>query len=788
MSQLPKCSVCGAFLPVDSPGGHCQSCLLQLGMGILEVIPAVRESRADEATSLQPGGRIRDYRLLQQIGEGGCGLVFLAEQEKPVRRRVALKLVRPGSDTPQGMARFEAERQVLALLDHANIPKFFDAGTTESGRPFFVMELVRGVKITEYCDREKLSIRERLELFAQVCHALNHAHQKGIIHRDLKPANILVTESEDGRVRAPKIIDFGIAKSTDQTLTGKELFTEIRHCLGTPAYMSPEQAGGNGVEIDTRSDIYSLGVLLYELLTGLAPFEPQELNRWSSSELLWYIRDVDAPAPSVRLGQRKPAELANIARLRRADAAKLAGVFRGDLDWIILKCMERDRKRRYETAYGLAVDVERYLSNEPVKARSPGKWYCAQKMIRRNLMAVEALTVVILALLSATGVSLYQAARAQKAQRAQERLTRQTQVEEEKARAAAVKSQETLQFLVNVLKGAGPSVALGRDSTLLHEMLDHAAKRLSRDLGDQPDVQAELCNILSETYYELGLYQSMEAMARMGLALSQPRPEVANLTAAKSLEQLGDSLMHLGKLDQAELVSREALDMRRKLLGPEDLDVSASLDSLGLVLRQKGKYGQAEKMFRESLAMDHRLINGDDLRVASVLGNLGATLWNEGKFTESELDYRESLRQERAVGGEETVDTAILLDDLATVLSSEHKFGEAEALYRQGLSLERKFFGNHHADVAIALGNLGKVLVAQGRLTEAEAADREALAINVSLSGKPDAKMEARLDDLRQDIAALGRRNETQILHLEASTGSKGFLKEQNEILERAHP
>jgi len=340
----------------------------------------------------KPGDRIGRYKLLQQIGEGGCGVVYMAEQEEPVRRKVALKVIKLGMDTKQVIARFEAERQALAVMDHPHIAKVFDAGATETGRPYFVMELVRGVRITQFCDERQLCLRERLDLFIQVCRAIQHAHQKGLIHRDIKPSNILVTLN-DG-VPVPKVIDFGIAKATEGRLTEQTLFTRFEQFLGTPAYVSPEQAEAGGVDIDTRSDIYSLGVVLYELLTGRTPFDSAALLKQGIEELILTLRDVEPPRPSTRLTTLAPADLETVARSQRCEAPKLVPSLRGDLDWIVMKCLEKDRTRRYDTANGLAMDVQRHLDDEPVVARPPSNRYRFQKLVRRNKLAFMALTIV----------------------------------------------------------------------------------------------------------------------------------------------------------------------------------------------------------------------------------------------------------------------------------------------------------------------------------------------------------------------------------------------------------
>jgi eukaryotic-like serine/threonine-protein kinase len=457
-----KCPACGATLPDDLPAGLCAACLLAVGLRAEEPAQVEAARRSTIRLSLpplaeKPGDRIGRYKLLQQIGEGGCGVVYMADQEQPVKRRVALKVIKPGMDTKEVLGRFEAERQALALMDHSNIARVLDAGATETGRPFFVMELVRGIPITRYCDENKLNAQQRLELFIQVCQAIQHAHQKGIIHRDIKPSNILVAD-HDG-VPVPKIIDFGIAKATaGQTLTDKTVFTALEQFIGTPAYMSPEQAKLSGLDIDTRSDIYSLGVLLYELLTGKTPFDAKRLLEAGFDEIRRIIREEEPPRPSQKLSTLAVGEQTSTARCRHTDSPRLIHLVRGDLDWIVMKCLEKDRNRRYETANGLAMELMRFINNEPIVARPPSQLYRFKKLVRRNKLAFAAAAAVIITLVAGLVVSIlfYKReaeahARAVAAEVTQSRLRGEAEKARAEERAAGKREQEKSRQLAETL-------------------------------------------------------------------------------------------------------------------------------------------------------------------------------------------------------------------------------------------------------------------------------------------------------------------------------------------------
>ena len=460
----------------------------QEASGFLER-PAIEVDATIGARLSEGAGTVIDrYKVLQLIGEGGFGAVYMAEQKVPVKRKVALKIIKLGMDTRQVIARFEAERQALAMMDHPNIAKVLDAGATDTGRPYFVMELVKGIPVNEYCDKNNLSTTQRLELFIRICNAVQHAHQKGIIHRDLKPSNVLIT-LHDG-MPVPKVIDFGIAKATGHELTDKTLFTEFRQFIGTPEYMSPEQAEMSGLDIDTRSDIYSLGVLLYELLTGTTPFDGRELCKAGLGEIQRIIREEEPHKPSTRVSTMGD-EATDIARHRHTDAGSLNRQLRGDLDWIVMKALEKDRTRRYETANGLALDVGRFLSDEPVLATPPSAPYRIHKFVRRNRVAVMASGLIAAALvlgLAAATVGFVQAQR----QRAL--------VAQEASRSRAVSA-----FLQEMLSSVDPAVSQGREVTV-RSMLDAAGERLEMGtMADQPATEASLRHTIGTTYESLGL-------------------------------------------------------------------------------------------------------------------------------------------------------------------------------------------------------------------------------------------------------------------------------------------
>src|SRR5262245_41415228 len=627
---------------------------------------SISEGRAKVAAGEKAGDRIGHYKLLQQIGEGGCGVVFMAEQEEPVRRRVALKVVKPGMDTKSVIARFEAERQALALMDHPNIAHVFDAGATESGRPYFVMELVRGNKITDYCEEKSLTTRERLELFIKVCEAVQHAHQKGIIHRDIKPSNILVATDADGTA-LPKVIDFGIAKATtNQRLTDKTLFTAFEMLIGTPAYMSPEQAVLTSVDVDTRTDIYSLGVLLYELLTGTTPFDSQVLLKAGLDEIRRVITSEEPVRPSTRLKTLLAADPAALSQRPQVDPSKLINDVRGDLDWIVMKALEKDRARRYATAHGLALDVQHYLVGEAISARPPSRLYKFRKLVLRNkLLFASAGAAATLLVVSLIVVSLALS---------QERQSRREAV------AASAKSQQTTKFLEEMLQGVGPSVALGADTKLLRRILDQTVERVGKEMADQPKVEAELRNIIGGLYGELGSPAQGEKMVRQELKIHQKEFGPESLEAAASLNLLGRQLMGQYRRPEAAQAYGEALAIRRRLLGQEHADTAASLSDLAAVYGEEGKVVEAEAMAGEALRIRRKLDGDNSPPVADVLRNLCMILGQAGKWGEAEETAREVLKMRRNLHGPEHPSVAGALHDLAWTVNATKQFEEAETL------------------------------------------------------------------------------------------------------------
>jgi serine/threonine protein kinase len=719
------------------------------------------------------GDRIGHFKLLQQIGEGGCGVVFMAEQEEPLHRRVALKIVKPGMDTKNVIARFEAERQALALMDHPNIAQVFDAGATASGRPYFVMELVRGVKITEYCDQNSLPTKERLELFIKVCGAIQHAHQKGIIHRDIKPSNILVTTAADGTA-LPKIIDFGIAKATTgQRLTDKTLFTAFEMLIGTPAYMSPEQATLTSVDVDTRSDIYSLGVLLYELLTSTTPFDTAELLKAGLDEVRRVIREQEPARPSTRLSTMVAADLTNVSHHRGAEPPKLIRDVRGDLDWIVMKAMEKDRARRYATANGLAEDVKRFLANDAISARPPSRSYRLYKLIKRNRILFGALAVLGAILIISLVTVILALAKAQAAYREVDRARRQVEADNAKVNAQMERSQEVSRFLEEMLEEVGPSKAMGRDTGMLTDILNKTAVRLETQLTNEPQVQAELRQQLGHTYLDLSELPQAEAMLRQALAIRTNLFGEDSEPASDSMIDLGDALVSEWKSTEGEALIQKALAVRIQLLGNNNAKVADSYVALAYAFFNERRWTDAEAAVRKSIGIYSHLFGDHDPRLGHPRVALGSAVYVQGKVREAEEIFREAV-SDLMPGGADNVELITAQEHLAVALAEQHKFTEAEAFFRKNLAARRKIYPPDHPETVAALRQLAQVLMDQGKYAQAESFLRQLLPLERKNSGETSPEAIGCLQNLVSALAGERKYDEAEtLLARELTSGSE---------------
>jgi serine/threonine protein kinase len=641
------------------------------------------------------GDKIGRYKLLQQIGEGGCGVVYMAEQGEPVRRRVALKIIKAGMDTKNVIARFEAERQALAIMDHPNIAKVLDAGTTQTGRPYFVMELVRGMKVTDYCDEAKLSLHARLEVFMQVCHAIQHAHQKGIIHRDIKPSNILVTIN-DG-VPVPKVIDFGIAKATGgQRLTDKTVFTAFEQFIGTPAYMSPEQAMMTSLDIDTRSDIYALGVLLYELLTGKTPFDAKDLLAIGLDEMRRTIREDEPERPSTRLSTLPDNELNTTALSRRLDAPRLITQLRGDLDWIVMKCLEKERSRRYETANGLARDIERHLSDEPIVARPPSRAYRFQKMFRRNKLAFVSAAVIAVVLMAATGISVWQAALAT------QRLA---------------ESETISKFLTEVFQSPDPA----RDARTITvaETLGIAAKKLETELINQPARRAKLQRTLGVTYQNLGLYREAIPLQEWvrDFYLTTVGPEDTNTIDAMHL--LAASYQRVERFDEALKLQERVLALDRKVFGREDPNTLRAMMNLSRTYGDIDQVRDAVSLGEQTHKLARTKYGATNQLTFQSMENLAVAYSRDGRLAEATRLNEELLTLQKATLVTNHADILITMHSLAVDYLNAGRAADALTLNQQIFQVRRSRYGPNHPLTLGTMVNLGASYIYAGRAADA---------------------------------------------------------------------
>ncbi len=668
------------------------------------------------------------FQLVRKLGEGGMGQVWLAEQTSPVRRQVAIKLIKAGMYDEAVVQRFESERQALAIMDHPAIAKVFDAGTTPQGQPYFVMEYVPGLPITEYCDQKKLKIADRLELFIQACEGVQHAHQKAIIHRDLKPANILVVEVDGKPV--PRIIDFGLAKATTPQFEGESRFTQLGHFVGTPGYMSPEQADPNvqdGVhDIDTRTDVYSLGVVLYVLLAGLQPFETKQQQKQPLDELLRKLREEEPPSPSHRVSTDRDTSAATAAA-RGTEPKQLVSLLRGDLDWIAMKALEKDRARRYGAPSELAADILRYLNHEPVVARPASAGYRLGKYARRHRVAVTAVAGLVLVLAS---FSVLQAVELRRITRERDRANR----ERDHATRERDRATRITDFMTSMFKVSDPNEARG-NSVTAREILDKASNDMGTGLAKDPEVQSQMMQVMATTYTNLGLYGRAHELAKRALDARMSLHGPDDPKTLESMTQLGWILDREGHYAEAEKLERQALASDRRVLGPEDPLTLETMDDLAFILEGLGHPEEQEKLEREVIEIATRKLGPESAQTLQSMNRLGIALFDQGRYAEAEQEYRQLLEVTRRVLGADHPRSLSAMNNLALALASQGRFAEAEPLCRQVLAMYGRVFGPEHRNTVSATHALVKVLTGEDRLAEAEKLAREALAIQVRTLG-----------------------------------------------------
>jgi serine/threonine protein kinase/tetratricopeptide (TPR) repeat protein len=720
-----------------------------------------------------PGTKIGPYKLREKIGEGGMGVVYLAEQEKPVRRRVALKIIKPGMDTEQVVTRFEAERQALALMDHPSIARVFDAGATDTGRPYFVMELVKGVPITDYCDTVHLTPRERLELFIPVCQAIQHAHQKGIIHRDVKPSNALVT-MQDGKP-LPKIIDFGIAKAIEQKLTERSLFTQHGTIMGTLEYMSPEQAELSAMDVDTRTDVYALGVLLYELLTGSTPLERARLRQAGYVEILKRIREEEPPKPSTRLSESRE-RLPSVAAQRRTEPARLTKLVRGELDWIVMKAIEKDRTRRYETANGFARDIARYLEGDPVEAWPPSASYRLRKYARKHRAALVTAGAFGALLAAAAVVSTWQAVRARVAEKralteakramaaeAQTALERDRAVAAEStARDEAAKAKAVNEFLTqDILTQAEPANNAVEDKVTLLEVLDRAADRVGERFHDQPQVEADLRDTIAGTYHGLGSFAKAERQVRAQLEIERRLHGGDSAEALSALGALGHTRYHLGASREAIDLFEKAVDGLSRKLGPDHPKTLTSRNNLARAYLAAGRTAEAIATLEQVCRLSASTLGPDHPDTLARQSNLAWAYQTAGRTSEAIVIDREVLKLRTSKLGPEHPDTLTSRNDLAAAYWNAGRTNEAIALFEETLKLMTSKLGPDHPSTLISRSNLAAAYGAAGRTSEAIAFFEETLKLSVSKLGPDDPSTLQTRNNLATAYSDAGRTSES---------------------------
>ena len=705
-----------------------------------------------QSSTLQTGQTVGRYKLIRPIGEGGMGAVWLAEQEKPIRRQVALKLIKAGVADKQTIARFEAERQALSMMDHPHIAKVLDAGATPAGSPYFVMELVKGEPVTQYCDANKLSLNERLALFIQACEAVQHAHHKGIIHRDLKPSNILVHIHNDQHT--VKVIDFGLAKALDQQakLTDKTVHTEFGRVMGTLQYMSPEQAQLDSLDIDTRTDVYSLGIILYELLAGSTPIDKESLKEKTLLQVLEMVREETPPLPSNRLSSSFD-KLDSISSMRQIQSGKLQQILKGELDWVVMRALEKDRARRYATPIDFAADVRRYLDGDAVVARPPSVSYRFRKFVRKNWIPVG-VVAGLFALVTGAAVVINSARTAAEESARKERIS-------------ATKSNAVAQLLKDSLDGVGPSVALGRDTTLLKEILERASQRVDEELDDQPEVEADMRSTLSVTYWEMGEYQLAETHRRRSKEIIDKLYAGDHSAKALELGELGLILAERDEFESAEEHFRESLAMYERLNAETDDDGEVSaLKDLATLLTRQNRVNEAreqlELAYRKAIA--YYETEEHDI-VATVISALGNVEMQAGNFAEAHQHYERALELHRRLlpADHPFIQTSML--NLGWVLLEMNQLDESEQLFRDAIALQRKVLGADHPTLASSLRQLGGVLKRAGRLDDTERVLNEALSIARQHFSEEHVVVEYCLNDLAGLYNLLGRLEQSLEIH-----------------------
>jgi eukaryotic-like serine/threonine-protein kinase len=679
-----------------------------------ESSPRIEDDPSSAPTHSLPSGggspgALGPYLLSRRIGEGGMGEVWLAEQREPIRRMVALKIIKPGMDSKQVIARFEVERQALALMSHPHVAKVFDAGLSADGRPYFVMEYVPGVAVTEYCDRQKLPIRERLELFIQACEAVRHAHQKGIIHRDIKPSNVLVCRENDRA--AVKVIDFGVAKAMGQKLTDRTLYTELGMAIGTPEYMSPEQAGMTDLDVDTRADIYSLGVVLYELLVGALPFDPKELRKAGNLEMLRIIREVEPPRPSTRI-QSLGATGEEVARRRMTDLPTLTRLLSSELEWITLKALEKDPARRYPSASEFASDVRRYLDHEAVQARPQTVWYRTRKFVRRNRLPVAAAAALLLSLLAGLAVSTalyFQAAAAR-----------------DRARREAAKAQAINSFLQETIGSPEPGKQ-GRQ-VLVVDALQRAAAKADASFSDQPEVRAELHRSIGGVFDHLGMADQVEREILKVLEYDRKTLGENARDTLETLIWLGTTRFEAHRYEEAIQDFTKALERGRAAFGVEDTTTIEAMHLLGNVYNLSGRQQEAEPLILEALRLRERVSGPEHFLTARTHMSLAELYTYSLRFDQAEKEWRRAIDILMKRVGEVHWMTLRSQEELADVYIREGRLDLAEPLARRTLEVCRRELGEMHTETGVASGVVASLDVERGNFAEAEAIVRDQVA------------------------------------------------------------